>query len=344
MVDIPGPERPEHPGCLVVMKNYTQLNICDRELIFMYLAQGKSYRGIGKLLDRSNKTIAREVESNGGRVGYKPSEAQKRYESNRINSKSKKLDDSFLKDYVVGKLNRGWSPEQIAGRIRLLKPELCVSHETIYKFIYSKDFKEFRYWEFLRRGHTKRQNKHARKVHRWKHLEIPNKINISDRPEEANMRSKTGHWETDLMEGTKQSPKVVNVLTDRKSGYVLLDILKSKEAYIKTYSLIKALKYFPKHTITFDNGSENHKHELVAALTGAGTYFCNAYHSWEKGTVENTIGLVRSYVPKGTSLDNISKVDLKTIEWELNNRPRKRLDFLTPYEVMFRGLTVSPQP
>ena len=325
------------------MKNYTQLNINDREMIFKYLSQGKSYRDIARITGRSNKTISREVGSNGGRDKYKPSEAQNRYISKRISSKSKKLDDTFLKDYVVSKLSRGWSPEQIAGRVSFLNPNLSISHETIYKFIYSKGFKDFRYWEFLRRGHIKRQNKHNRKSKRCKHLEIPNKINISMRPEEADIRSKTGHWETDLMEGTKKSSKVVNVLVDRKSGYVLLDNLKNKESYPKAYSLIRSLKYMPKQTVTFDNGTENYKHELVSAMTGCHTYFCNAYHSWEKGTVENTIGLVRSYIPKGTNLDNISKGELKTIEWELNNRPRKRLCYLTPYEVMFKYLTVSPQ-
>ena len=142
------------------------------------------------------------------------------------------------------------------------------------------------------------------------------------------------------MEGSKSS-KAVSVLVDRKSGYVLLDMLKNKEAFPKAYSVVSSLKYLPKRTITFDNGSENHRHELVSALTGCKTYFCNAYHSWEKGTVENTIGLVRSYVPKGTSLESVSKTDLKTIELELNNRPRKRLGYLTPYEVLCKGLRAS---
>lgn len=312
-------------------------------MIFMYLALGKSFRDIGKLLGRSNKTITIEVENNGGRDRYKPSSAQKHYENNRTNSKSSKLDDIALYDFVVSKLNRGWSPEQIAGRIKTLNPDISISHETIYKFIYSKKFNGFRYWEFLRRGHTKRQNKHARKVLRCKHLDIPNKINISNRPSEANSRSKIGHWETDLMEGSKDSSKVVNVLVDRKSGYVLLDILSSKEAFPKADSLIKSLKYLPSKTITFDNGTENYRHELVSSMTGCKTFFCNAYHSWEKGTVENTIGLIRSYVPKKTSLEHLTKADTWAIANELNNRPRKRLGYLTPHEVMCKGLTVSLQ-
>ena len=324
------------------MKNYSHITTNERELIYLYLNQGKGFRDIGRLLGRSDRTIAREVERNGGRAGYKPSLADESYAKRRL-FKSKKLDDEMLQGFVVGKLNRGWSPEQIAGRIKLLNPGISISHETIYKFIYSKDFRGYRFWEFLRKGHVRRQKKHDRKAQRCKHLQIPGRINISNRPEDANNRDYLGHWETDLMEGTR-SRQVVSVLADRKSGYVLLDMLKSKGAYPKAYSVVESLKYYPKKTITFDNGSENHRHELVSALTGCKTFFCNPYHSWEKGTVENTIGLVRSYVPKGTNLDTVSKSDLKAVEIELNNRPRKRLGYLTPYEVLWKGLRASPQP
>lgn len=160
----------------------------------------------------------------------------------------------------------------------------------------------------------------------------------------SNIKSKIGHWETGLMEGTKQSSKVVTVLVDRKSGYVLLDILKNKEAFPKADSLIKSLKYFPSKTITFDNDTENYRHEFVSSMTGCSTYFCNAYHSWGKGSVENTIGLIRSYVPKRTSLEHLTKTDIWAIANELNNRPRKRLGFLTPYEVMCKGLTAELHP
>ncbi|MBU1970216.1 IS30 family transposase [Patescibacteria group bacterium] len=324
------------------MKNYSHITTSERELIYLYLNQGKGYRDMGRLLGRSDKTISREVERNGGRRAYKPSIADKSYAERRLYSKGKKLDDDFLKSFVVGKLNRGWSPEQIAGRIKLLSPDVSISHETIYQFIYSREAKEYRFWEFLRRGHARRQKKHDRKAQRYKRLRIPGRVNISMRPQDANSRENLGHWETDLMEGIK-SCGVVSVLADRKSGYVLLDMLKNKEAYPKAYSVVSCLKYHPKRTITFDNGAENHKHELISALTGCKTFFCNPYHSWEKGTVENTIGLVRNYVPKGTNLESLSKADLKAIELELNNRPRKRLGYLTPYEVLCKGLRASPQ-
>jgi len=320
------------------MNNYSHISINERELVFLYLNQGKSFREIGRLLGRCDRTVSREVGRNKGRHGYKPSQAHRAYAARRKHAKYKKLDDIMLQDYVVGKLNRGWSPEQIAGRVRILNPEMSISHETIYKFIYSGSFKDFRCWEFLRRGHIRRQRKNWRKTKRCKHLEIPNRINISYRPVEANDRLKLGHWETDLMEGNKQSLKAVSVLVDRRSGFVSLDMLKSKEAFPKAYSLIKQLKYLPASTVTFDNGTENHKHELVTAMRGCKTYFCSPYHSWEKGTVENTIGLIRSYVPKKISLEHILSVDLNTIAWELNNRPRKRLGYQTPYEVMYKGI------
>jgi IS30 family transposase len=329
---------------MVSMKNYRHITIGERELIFRYLGQGKGFREMGRLLGRSDRTIAREIRGNGGISNYSPSEAQKRYTLTRAKSKSKKLDDVFLKDFVVGRLNRGWSPEQIAGRITLLNPDLLISHETIYKFVYSKSFKDFRYWEFLRRGHVRRQKKHDRKSLRYPQLRIPHRISISERPAEAVERSKTGHWETDLMEGVRKDTGAVTVTVDRKSGYVLLDMLKVKEAFLKAYSLIKSLKYLPAKTVTFDNGTENFKHEVVTSLRGCKTFFCAPYHAWEKGTVENTIGLVRSYVPKKTSLSAITNTDLSTIARELNNRPRKRLGYLTPYEVMFKDLTAAVHP
>lgn len=329
---------------MVFMKNYRHITIEERETIFACLAQGKSFRDIGRLIGRSNKTVTNEVENNGGRGKYKPSKAQRRYEENRFSAKRKKLEDMFLRDFVVTKLNRGWSPEQIAGRIKLLNPSLLISHETIYKFIYSKDFKEFRYWEFLRRGHARRQKKHDRKSLRFPQLRIPHRTSISKRPTEAVERSRTGHWETDLMEGARKDAGAVTVTVDRKSGYVLLDMLKVKEAFLKAYSLIKSLKYLPARTVTFDNGTENFKHEIVESQRGCKTYFCAPYHAWEKGTVENTIGLIRSYVPKKTSLSSITTADLNTIARELNNRPRKRLGYLTPYEVMWKDLTVSLHP
>lgn len=327
------------------MKKYSHLNVSEREQIFLCLKQGKSYRQIGKILCRDHKAISAEVKRNSfenlncSKIDYSPSVAQIKSDHRRKNSKHKKLSNPTVRHYVTKNLARGWSPEQIAGRLKLVNKNLFVSHETIYQFIYSKEAKSFRYYEFLRRGYTKRRKKNGRKIKPSKRLEIPNKKNISERSEEANERKKVGHWETDLMEGKKSTGAVLSVSTDRKSGYVLIDKLQSKKADDKSKSLIETFKYMPYHlvkTITFDNGSENHGHENIAKLLDCETFFCNAYHSWEKGTVENTIGLIRQFIPKSTDLTPYTITNVKSIEFELNTRPRKRLQYSTPSEILRR--------
>lgn len=328
---------------LVGMKNYTHLSLKERELVFLHLNQGESLREIGKTLNRHHATILREVARNsivGGKQGggkYSPSLATSFVKRRRQESRRGKLDDLSLRHYVLGKLNRGWSPEQISGRLKLKAPNCYLSYETIYQFIYASENKPLRLWEFLRRGRQRRQSLYSRKANTRKRLMIPNKTSIECRPEEANHRLTLGHWESDLMEGRRVNQKVVAVTVDRKSRYLLLAQLEGKEATPRAKSLIEQLAkttILPK-TLTLDNGSENFKHELITKYLGCQTFFCHAYHSWEKGTVENTISLVRSYIPKGTDLELITKTDLNTIAWELNNRPRKILGFYTPFEVLY---------
>ena len=328
---------------LVGMKNYTHLSLKERELVFLYLNQGKGLRAMGKILGRNHTTILREVTRN-SRVGkkrkggkYSPSLATSLVKKRRQESKRRKLDELSLQHYVLGKLNRGWSPEQISGRLKLKAPNCYLSYETIYQFIYAPENKSLRLWEFLRRGRRRRQSFYSRKAITRKRLMIPNKTSIEYRPAEANHRLTLGHWESDLMEGRRVNQKAVSVTVDRKSRYLLLTKLEGKEATPRAKSLIEQLTkttILPK-TLTLDNGSENFKHELIIKDLGCQTFFCHAYHSWEKGTVENTIGLVRSYIPKGTDLELITKTDLNTIAWELNNRPRKILGFYTPFEVLY---------
>lgn len=170
-------------------------------------------------------------------------------------------------------------------------------------------------------------------------MSIPNRLNIALRPEEANTRESVGHLETDLMEGLRKTGGVVSVTVDRKSGLVMLDKLLSKESTARMKILVDRLTKYPKQmrkTLTMDNGTENMEHERLQKELNCHTFFCNPYHSWEKGTVENTIGLVRSWIPKGTDLTTIQQSDLNAIMLELNHRPRKRLGYLTPYEVTLK--------
>lgn len=315
------------------MNNYHHLNQNDREMIFLYLGQGKSFRQIGKILHRDHRTIGRELERNEDKE-YSPSSAQKLARERRINTKVGKLDDQSLRNYIIRKLGAHWSPEQISGRLKLKVPNLGISTESIYQFIYDKSNKKLGLWEFLRRRHPKRQLFNQRKV-KCKN-QIPNRVLISERPVEVALRKEMGHWETDNMEGRKMIPGAVSVNVERKSHLTRLAKLNGKKADEKSFSIISQFSGWPDYlikTITMDNGTENFEHEKVAKTLGCKTYFCNPYHAWEKGTVENTIGLVRQYFPKGTDLSQVKQGDLNWVAWELNNRPRKILGYYTPSEI-----------
>lgn len=324
------------------MKNYQHLTIHEREHIKLLLSKGKSLRAIAKQLGRDRKTISRELERNSsslGRTAYCPTDAQKQAVKRRAQSKTKKLDRGPLRTYVVRKLGRGWSPEAIAGRLKKIHSQTTVSYETIYQFVYNRQNRNMRYWEFLHYGHKRRELFGGRKSQSDKRLVIPNRTNISMRPDEANNRTTVGHLESDLMEGTKRTGGAVSVTVDRKSGFVMLDKLDTKQSSERIGTLITRLKRYPptfRKTVTFDNGKENYNHEQLTSDIGIQTYFCNAYHFWEKGTVENTIKLVRSWIPKRSDLTKITQTDLNIIGWELNNRPRKRLGFRTPAEVILQ--------
>lgn len=336
---------------MVGMKKYIQITSYEREKIFMYLLQGKKYREIGRLLDRSHTSIKREVERNSLKLNkhreveieYLPSKANELSAKRRSETRGSSLLDPAVRQYVVSKLNRHWRPEQIAGRLKLKAPKNYVCTETIYKFIYAKENKELRLWEFLRKSHKKRQPLFSRKKQQAKRLQIPNKTGISERPEEAGLRLTLGHLESDLMEGVKTSKDVVSVTCDRKARYLTMDKLPNKESKPRIAVLNSRLEKLPpvlKKTITFDNGSENFYHEDLTKQNNIKTYFCQAYHSWEKGTVENTIGLVREYIPKKTDLSQVTQTDLNAVALELNTRPRKKLGFYTPEEIMLNEVEV----
>lgn len=319
------------------MKHFTRLSQAEREQIFLLLHEGKSLREIGKRLGRQHTTLSRELKRQGGRR-YSPVVADQMAAIRRHGSRHHKLDDPLLCSFVVRRLGEGWSPEQIAGRLTQVGSQKTLCHETVYRALYQKPLKGERLWEFLRRGHKKRERWFDRRSRRSARLLIAGKVPLSERSEEATTRSMVGHWETDLMEGKKVTHHVVSVTADRKSGAVMLDKLTTKESWEKMDSLLQRMSKVPcsvRKTMTFDNGLENTEHRRLYALRML-TYFCAAYHSWEKGTVENTIGLVRQYLPKGGDLTTVTQQDLMTISQALNDRPRKRLGYRTPNEVLLK--------
>lgn len=325
-----------HPvGKMQGMKTYIRLTQAEREQLFLLLHDGYSLREIGKRLGRPHTTLSREINRHQGQ-NYSPGKADSCAKELRHRQHRHKLDDPLLQSYVINKLGRHWSPEQIAGRLKHTHSAITVCHETIYKTLYVKPLKQERLWEFLRRGHKKRERWFDRRVRCSKRNIIAGKVSIAERPIEAQTRSKVGHWETDLMEGTRKTHHVVSATVERKSGAIMMDKLTSKESHEKLDAMIARMGRIPIHirkSVTFDNGTENTEHQRLKSIRMV-TYFCAPYHSWEKGTVENTIGLVREYLPKGMDLTNVTQQDLMAIGTDINDRPRKRLGYRTPNEVL----------
>lgn len=330
---------------MACMKNYRHITNEEREVIFLNLNLGKNCLQIGKILGRSHTSIKREIKRNSrinrdtGKLEYSPHKATELSVKRRRESKVKKIDSPGVKSYVIKKLGRRWSPEQIAGRLGVIASNVKMSHETIYAFIYSKETRDLRLWEFLRKGHKRRQIKFSRKVQNSRRLEIPARVWIEERPVEANKRVEFGHFETDLMEGKRSQTACVSVNADRKTGLLDLDKVANQKAETKQISLEKTLSDYPRSlvkTVTYDNGKENRNHLEIAKRFNCKTYFCHPYHSWEKGTVENSIGLVREYIPKGSDISILEEWEIRAVEYELNNRPRKRLGFYTPSEAVYK--------
>lgn len=321
-------------------KHYRHLTVRQRERLARLCHEGYSLAEIAKALGRNKSTISRELGRNGSpeRRHYMPCRAQARSEERRSRaSRRPRIPDERIRVYLREKLELGWSPEIIAGRLSLDHPRLHVSHEAIYQYLYdrgTKDRKEL--IRLLRRAHRLRKRRGiGRKVRKTK---IPNRIPIENRPKEVASRRTYGHWEGDTMESQK-SPPVLNSLTERKSRLLMLTKLDRKAAGETKRAVVKRLAELPpalRKTITLDNGTENTLHEEITREIGAKCYFAKPYASWQRGTNEQTNGLVRWYLPKGTDFRNISESEIAAVESQINNRPRKCLKYRTPLEVFAR--------
>jgi len=322
---------------------YRQLNIEEREVIQMGLWRGKSLRSIALELSRSPGTISRELKRNcpSSRQQYTPRLAQEKARK-RIMSRGKRprLKDAFIRSYVKGKLREGYSPEQIAGRLSL---EFCIyriSHEAIYQYIYAQ-YRRGGYGNctgsdlrtYLRRRHKVR---HPKKIpYAVEKGALQERIFIDERPAEVNERDIPGHWEGDSVV-SKKSLVRLNTLVERKSGLVCISKIANGSGKETAQAVIRRLCRIPRclrKTLTVDNGSENARHKAIRESLGTDVYFAHAYHFWERGTNENTNGLIRWYLPKGTDFATIPETIIQEIEYRLNTRPRKRLDWQTPLEV-----------
>jgi IS30 family transposase len=318
-------------------KQYIQLTLREREKIFALRARGKTATNIAGILGRHKSTISRELRRNRAPTynRYSAHSANKRsILRNGRRGRRPKLADKKLRQYVVRMLlKEQWSPEIIANLVIRKLPGHCISHETIYQFIYdARNPKRRDLIKALARQYRRRKRRGYSRRHCKTH--IPSRRSIRERPAQVQDRKQAGHWEADTMVSRK-SLAAIGVILERKARYVKLAKLKRKSAGLLRSAINRRLGRIPRHlrrTITYDNGSENTEHLLVNKRLGTKSFFCEPYHSYEKGSIEQAIGLLRRWIPKGCDLSQVSSRQLKKIEKRINARPRKCLQYLTPSE------------
>lgn len=240
-----------------------------------------------------------------------------------------KMNDPIFRKEIVIEIQKGRSPEIIAGRLKREHGHTVISPETLYAFIYASEIgKHDKLYEYLPRGKKKRTKKYGRRSHKQR---LEGRVFIEARSREANNRSEVGHWETDSMLCKYRDG--VNVLAERMSRKVVITRLDAKDAAATTSAITSRLSGEMVTSITADNGPENAEHKKIASTLSAEFFFCHPYHSWEKGTVENRNGVIRRYLPRTTDLRTWSQDELDEIAEDINNTPMKCLDFQTPNEV-----------
>lgn len=326
------------------MRKFHHLSLEERERLYARKEKGLSLRAIAKDLGRSHSCLVRELKRH-TRYGkeYLPCLAHRRAkiwaERQRYQAplKNPKV---FL--YVRRHLREpyGWSPETIAGRLSIDHLGESIHHETIYRYIYnSKKTRGMKLWRYLKVHRKRRMKKDGRKVQHYTRLKTA--LPLEARPEPANRRQEPGHWETDNMEGVRSDTTAVSVTVDRMTRIARIRKLVDHTSRTKYGVLFQQRRSDVIRTLTVDRGAENAKHEEFTKATQTPVYACTAYHSWEKGTVENTIGRIRQFVPKKTSIDPIPTAYFLVLEERMNNTPRKCLGFLTPNEFEEKIRTAS---
>jgi len=320
----------------------------EREIISRELSRNSecSSRFIGKVLRRHHSTIAREIERNGGAENYRAVDAQRRAEANLPRPKLRKLETSQrLHDAVDEGLREKWSPKQISRRLREDHPddpELRVAHETIYECLYLQARGQLRteLTLALRQGRTRRVERSRASATRGK---IRDMINISERPAEAEDRAVPGFWEGDLIIG-KGNKSQIATLVERSTRFVMLVKIPYDRHAERVAALLadkmETLPEFMRNSVTWDQGKEMARHADFTVRTGMPVYFCDPHSPWQRGSNENTNGLLRQYFPKGTDLSLHTQEELDRVAAQLNGRPRETLNWRKPIEV-FNDLLAS---
>lgn len=323
--------------------NSTKLSIEERERILYYLSQKKSSREIGLLLQRSHTTISREIKRNTRDGEYSPSCAEHKMMSRRQHcGRKNKIDNNIdLFEEVFQRIFTKWSPEQISSYLKDKyhgNLQMQISHESIYQYIYAKAKGELKkhLLKYLRQKGRKNKN---RKLSHEKRGQIPDAIPIHQRPEEVKNRQVPGHWEGDLIMG-KDHKTALGVLVERTTRYLFMVPLKGKKAEDVRDAFAHQFLEVPQHlkmTLTYDRGKEMMQHKQFSEDTGIDVYFADPHSPWQRGTCENTNGLIRDFFPKGTDFSKISYEEIKHVQDMLNERVRKTLNWKSP-EYMFKKL------
>lgn len=325
------------------METYRRLDFSEREELSRFLALGCSLRESARRLGRAPSTVSREVRRlKVGAVGYRAVVAQKRAEkaarSRRADKRKLLLNNRLLK-VVKAKLMLHWSPEQIAQHLKkhYESGSMQVSAETIYSYLYVFLRRELRaqFTRELRRGHKKRR-KRGRSAKGQTSL-LADMTLIDERPAEVQDRLIPGHWEGDLMIGGSRAQSALGTLIERTTRFAILVPLKNKSAEEVRKQFAREIKKLPAElrlSLTYDQGREMAQHKLFTKETQMKVYFAHPRSPWERGTNENTNGLVRQYFPKGTDFTKVSRREIKKAQRQLNTRPRKTLGWKTPHEAM----------
>jgi transposase, IS30 family len=319
--------------------SYVHLTATDRGHIHALRQEGKSLGYIADSLGRDRSTISRELRRNATRTGYNASHAHEQYQRRRTSCrKQRKVDYPPLWEYLFDKIPAGWTPEQIAGRLPLdfpNDPKMRISHEALYQAIYA-DPRMHCLIADLPQARPKRRKRGQGKSRRGP--SIPNRTGIEERPKEVGERSRYGDWEGDTIVGLNQQGFIATMV-ERKSLFTCMRKTDSKQALEVAQAVIEAISDMPiawAKTIPFDNGTEFARHELIAQHVPVDIYFAAPYSSYQRGTNENTNGLIRRFLPKRTDFRSVSQQQLDCFAQELNNRPRKKLEYRTPNEVFNR--------
>lgn len=315
-------------------KKFKHLNVEEREIMAIRLASGVKPRLIAVEIDKHVSVIYREIKRNkSAKEIYLPLEANKQAKERKSKAHQRtRIPDEFTRKYIEDKIILDqWTPEQISGRLKWEYPEHYVSHETIYQYIYNE---KAELGLLLPRKRHKRFPKS--KLRKTRGSKIIGRTSIKERPPEIDERKEFGHFEADCVVSSRKGRGALLTMAERVSRYTIIAKLDEKTSSQTNLALSFELSKYPKGLVksnTYDNGLEFAGHQEVNNVINMVSYFCEPYHSWEKGTIENRNGVIRYYFPKGTDFSKITEEQIKYVQDKINNRPMKLLGFKTPKEV-----------